>query len=193
MAESKTTETAGTAEAQRSEEGARTGAVAAMGAPISANANGAPSARTTAAMGTPGIISLHDSGPLAPYIIRGARTGSLGSSADDRQRLCFAVALWNGKDPILKERIYGLTSGKPITAKTPREYYFTLMQFTLHSYMKYLYKYPHAEYPYVDLSKYKQTPPVVIDPEYELLSDTGEDPTRTGTRRAFVEYAKRRL
>src|SRR6516165_10013708 len=70
----------------------------------------------------------------------------LAGLSDDKQRLCFAVALWNGKDPILKERLFGLTNGEG-----NQEYYFYLDSTPTHSYMKYLYKYPQAAYPYGDL------------------------------------------
>jgi hypothetical protein len=107
--------------------------------------------------------------------------------SDDKQRLCFALALWNGKDPILKERIYGLTNSEANHGEDVKEYYFYLDSTPTHSYMKYLYKYPQAEYPYLNLIETNRHRGR-LDPEYELL-DTGifnED-------RYFdvlVEYAK---
>jgi hypothetical protein len=68
--------------------------------------------------------------------------------SDDEQRLCFALALWNGKDPILKERIFGLTNAEGNHGEDVKEYYFYLDCTPTHSYMKYLYKYPHNAYPY---------------------------------------------
>ena len=66
---------------------------------------------------------------------------------DDQQQLCFALALWNGKDPILKERLFGLTNSEGNHGEDVKEYYFYLDSTPTHSYMKYLYKYPQAAYP----------------------------------------------
>src|SRR6201992_3142394 len=71
--------------------------------------------------------------------------------SDDKQRLCFAIALWNGKDPILKERMFGLTNSEGNHGEDVKEYYFYLDSTPTHSYMKLLYKYPQAAYPYGDL------------------------------------------
>jgi Glycosyl hydrolase family 63 C-terminal domain len=71
--------------------------------------------------------------------------------ADDQQRLCFSIAVWNYKDPILKERLFGLTNSEGNHGEDVKEYYFYLDNTPTHSYMKYLYKYPHAAYPYEDL------------------------------------------
>ena len=111
----------------------------------------------------------------------------LAGISDDSQALCFALALWNGKDPILKERLFGLTNAEGNHGEDVKEYYFYLDSTPTHSYMKYLYKYPHAEYPYADLvntnrGRSRQ------EMEYELL-DTGvlaEDRYFD----VFVEYAK---
>ena len=65
-----------------------------------------------------------------------------------RQNLCFAVALWNGRDPILKERLFGLTGNEGNHGEDVKELYYYLDSTPTHSYMKYLYKYPQAEYPY---------------------------------------------
>ena len=75
----------------------------------------------------------------------------LAGISDDKQRLCFALALWNGKDAILKERLFGLTNGEGNHGEDVKEYYFYLDSTPTHSYMKYLYKYPQSAYPYVDL------------------------------------------
>ena len=75
----------------------------------------------------------------------------LAGISDDKQRLCFALALWNGKDPILKERLFGLTNSEGNHGEDVKEYYFYLDSTPTHSYMKYLYKYPQAAFPYDDL------------------------------------------
>jgi hypothetical protein len=107
--------------------------------------------------------------------------------SDDQQLLCFSVALWNGKDPILKERMFGLTNSEANHGEDVKEYYFYLDSTPTHSYMKYLYKYPQAEYPYGDLIKTNRQRNRG-DMEYELL-DTGvfKDDRYFDV---FVEYAK---
>ena len=75
----------------------------------------------------------------------------LAGLSDDRQRLCFALALWNGKDPILKERAFGLTNSEGNHGEDVKEYYYYLDSTPTHSYMKYLYKYPQNEFPYLKL------------------------------------------
>src|SRR5690349_12152248 len=111
----------------------------------------------------------------------------LAGISDDHQRLCFALALWNGRDPILKERLFGLTNGEGNHGEDVKEYYFYLDSTPTHSYMKYLYKYPHAAYPYLDLIETNRRRGKQ-DQEYELL-DTGvfEDNRYFDV---FVEYAK---
>src|SRR5262249_42958505 len=107
--------------------------------------------------------------------------------SDDRQRLCFALALWNGKDPILKERLFGLTNSEGNHGEDVKEYYFYLDSTPTHSYMKYLYKYPHAAYPYDEIVA-TNAKRGRGDLEYELL-DTGVfDDDRYFD--VFVEYAK---
>ncbi|MDF7808252.1 hypothetical protein P4E94_12435 [Pontiellaceae bacterium B12219] len=111
----------------------------------------------------------------------------LAGFSDDRQHLCFAVALWNEKDPCLKERAFGLTNSQGNHGEDVKEYYFYLDSTPTHSYMKYLYKYPHGEFPYADLVATNQSRSM-SEPEYELL-DTGifnEDRYFD----VFVEYAK---
>ncbi|MGB9433607.1 MAG: hypothetical protein WBQ89_15305, partial [Candidatus Acidiferrum sp.] len=95
----------------------------------------------------------------------------LAGISDDQQRLCFALALWNGKDPILKERLFGLTNSEGNHGEDVKEYYFYLDSTPTHSYMKYLYKYPQEGFPYDELvtTNKKRTR---HDFEYELL-DTG--------------------
>ena len=75
----------------------------------------------------------------------------LAGISDRRQQICFAVALWNGRDPILKERMFGLTGNEGNHGEDVKEYYFYLDSTPTHSYMKYLYKYPQAEFPYAEL------------------------------------------
>jgi hypothetical protein len=75
----------------------------------------------------------------------------LGGVTDDHNLLCFALALWNGQDPILKERLFGLTNSEGNHGEDVKEYYFYLDSTPTHSYMKYLYKYPQAAFPYEDL------------------------------------------
>ncbi|HVP11234.1 MAG TPA: glucosidase [Phycisphaerae bacterium] len=111
----------------------------------------------------------------------------LAGISDDKQRLCFALALWNGKDPILKERLFGLTNSEANHGEDVKEYYFYLDSTPTHSYMKYLYKYPQAAYPYDDLVRTNGRR-TRNEMEYELL-DTGvfnEDRYFD----VFVEYAK---
>ena len=68
--------------------------------------------------------------------------------SDDRQRLCFALALWNGRDPILKERLFGLTNAQGNHGEDVKELYYYLDGIPTHAYMKMLYKYPQAAFPY---------------------------------------------
>ena len=111
----------------------------------------------------------------------------LGGISDDKQRLCFALALWNERDPILKERLYGLTNSEANHGEDVKEYYFYLDSTPTHSYMKYLYKYPQREFPYRDLIE-KNRGRSRNDMEYELL-DTGVfDEDRYFD--VFMEYAK---
>ncbi len=111
----------------------------------------------------------------------------LAGISDGKQRLCFALALWNGRDPILKERLFGLTNSEGNHGEDVKEYYFYLDSTPTHSYMKYLYKYPQAAYPYADLVDTNRRRSR-HEFEYELL-DTG---VFEGDRYfdVFVEYAK---
>jgi len=111
----------------------------------------------------------------------------LGGISDDHQILCFALALWNGNDPIIKERLFGLTNSEGNHGEDVKEYYFYFDSTPTHSYMKYLYKYPQAAYPYEDLIKTNRQRGR-NELEYELL-DTGIfDEDRYFD--VFVEYAK---
>jgi hypothetical protein len=126
----------------------------------------------------------HDQARSRAY--RWGEDGMAGVS-DDKQLLCFALALWNGRDPILKERMFGLTNSESNHGEDVKEYYFYLDSTPTHSYMKYLYKYPQLEYPYRDLVETNQRR-TREDFEYELL-DTGIfDEDRYFD--VFVEYAK---
>ncbi|MFD2246455.1 MGH1-like glycoside hydrolase domain-containing protein [Pontibacter ruber] len=111
----------------------------------------------------------------------------LGGISDDRQHLCFALALWNGKDPILKERLFGLTNSEGNHGEDVKEYYFYLDSTPTHSYMKYLYKYPQAAFPYADLVDTNRRRSR-NEYEYELL-DTGVFNDNRYFD-VFVEYAK---
>ncbi len=110
----------------------------------------------------------------------------LGGICDEKQHLCFALALWNERDPILKERLFGLTNSEGNHGEDVKEYYFYLDSTPTHSYMKYLYKYPQHEFPYRDLVETNRRRSRA-EFEYELL-DTGV--FDNGYFDVFVEYAK---
>src|SRR5262245_2577510 len=126
----------------------------------------------------------HDQARSRAY--RWGEDGIAGFS-DDRARLCFALALWNGRDPILKERLFGLTNAEGNHGEDVKEAYFAVDPTPTHSYLRYLYKYPQAAFPYADLVE-TNAARSREELEYELV-DTGifdED-------RYFdveVEYAK---
>ena len=127
--------------------------------------------------------------PFEHSHLRAYRWGEDGIAGicDNHQRLCFALAFWNGRDPILKERLFGLTGNQGNHGEDVKEHYYYLDSTPTHSYMKCLYKYPQAEFPYKRLleanaSRARQ------EPEYELL-DTGIlDENRYFD--IFTEYAK---
>jgi len=126
----------------------------------------------------------HDAARSKAY--RWGEDGIAGIS-DDRQQLCFALALWNGVDPILKERMFGLTGNEGNHGEDVKECYFYLDNLPSHAYMKYLYKYPQRAFPYAELVAENRRRGRG-DPEYELL-DTGIfDDDRYFD--VFVEYAK---
>jgi len=111
----------------------------------------------------------------------------LAGICDRHQIMCFGLALWNGRDPILKERLFGLTGSEGNHGEDVKEYYFYLDSTPTHSYMKYLYKYPQAEFPYAKLveenrNRGKQ------QPEFELMDTRVFDDNRNFD--VFVEYAK---
>jgi hypothetical protein len=126
----------------------------------------------------------HDQARSRAY--RWGEDGIAGIS-DDKQQLCFALAMWNGRDPILKERMFGLTNSESNHGEDVKEYYFYVDSTPTHSYMKYLYKYPQRKYPYRDLVETNRGRSRE-EFEYELL-DTGVfDDDRYFD--VFVEYAK---
>src|ERR1700736_502462 len=110
----------------------------------------------------------HDQARSRAY--RWGEDGIAGLS-DDHQRLCLALALWNGKDPILKERLFGLTNSEGNHGEDVKEHYFYLDATPTHSYLKMLYKYPQRAFPYADLVAENARRGTDL-PEYELL-DTG--------------------
>jgi Mannosylglycerate hydrolase MGH1-like glycoside hydrolase domain len=127
--------------------------------------------------------------PFEHSHVRAYRWGEDGIAGicDNHQRLCFALAFWNGRDPILKERLFGLTGNQGNHGEDVKEYYYYLDSTPTHSYMKCLYKYPQAEFPYKRLleanaGRSRQ------EPEYELL-DTGIF-DENGYFDIFAEYAK---
>ncbi len=126
----------------------------------------------------------HDQARSRAY--RWGEDGLLGIS-DQKQRLCFALAFWNGTDPILKERLFGLTGGEGNHGEDVKEYYWYLDATPTHSYLRGLYKYPLAAFPYGDLVTENQRRGREA-PEYELI-DTG---VFAGDRYVdiTVEYAK---
>ena len=111
----------------------------------------------------------------------------IGGISDRHQRVCFALALWNGRDHILKERLFGLTGNEGNHGEDVKEYYFYLDSTPTHSYMKYLYKYPQAAFPYDQLVA-ENRKRGKGKPEFELM-DTG---VFNGNRYfdVFIEYAK---
>ncbi|MCU0548228.1 MAG: glucosidase [Leptolyngbya sp. Prado105] len=126
----------------------------------------------------------HDHARSRAY--RWGEDGIAGIS-DNHQRLCFAIALWNGEDPILKERLFGLTGTEGNHAEDVKEYYFYLDNTPSHAYMKYLYKYPYSAFPYTQLVQENQRRGF-HDFEFELM-DTGifEDDRYFDV---VIEYAK---
>ncbi|MGH9435942.1 MAG: MGH1-like glycoside hydrolase domain-containing protein, partial [Terriglobia bacterium] len=126
----------------------------------------------------------HDHARFRAY--RWGEDGLAGIS-DRHQLVCFAPAFWNGRDPILKERIFGLTSHEGNHGEDVKECYYYLDSTPTHSYMKYLYKYPQAEFPYARLVEENQKR-TKLEPEFELI-DTGIfDENRYFD--IFIEYAK---
>ncbi|MDW7760607.1 MAG: glucosidase [Acidobacteriota bacterium] len=127
----------------------------------------------------------HDHARSRAY--RWGEDGIAGIS-DINQDLCFALALWNGQDEILKERLFGLTGNEGNHGEDVKELYYYLDNTPTHSYMKYLYKYPHERFPYEEL-RAENRRRSKTEPEYELL-DTGLF-DHNAYFDVFVEYAKR--
>ncbi|WWD18946.1 hypothetical protein CI109_103402 [Kwoniella shandongensis] len=117
---------------------------------------------------------------------RWGEDGMAGIS-DNHQRLCFTLALWNGKDPILKERLYGLNGNQGNHGEDVKELYYYLDSTPTHSYMKYLYKYPQAEFPYEQLKEESRNRSREVA-EFELMDTDVFDEDRYWD--VFVEYAK---
>ena len=111
----------------------------------------------------------------------------IGGICDRHQRVCFALALWNGRDPILKERLFGLTGNEGNHGEDVKEYYFYLDSTPTHSYMKFLYKYPQAAFPYEQLVA-ENRKRAKREPEFELM-DTGVF-NENRYFDVFMEYAK---
>lgn len=126
----------------------------------------------------------HDMSRSRAY--RWGEDGIAGIS-DEQQRICFALAMWNGQDPILKERLFGLTPAYANHGEDVKELYYYLDNTPSHSYMKYLYKYPQFAFPYQELIIENQKRSK-LDPEYELV-DTGIFDTGKYFD-VFIEYAK---
>src|SRR5690348_82150 len=126
----------------------------------------------------------HDQARSRAY--RWGEDGIAGIS-DDHQYLCFALALWNGKDPILKERLFGLTGSEGNHGEDVKELYYYLDSTPTHSYMKMLYKYPQREYPYARLVEENRRRGKG-DAEFELVDCGVFDDDRYFD--VFVEYAK---
>ena len=111
----------------------------------------------------------------------------IGGISDRHQMMCFGLALWNGRDPILKERLFGLTGNQGNHGEDVKECYFYLDSTPTHSYMRMLYKYPHAEFPYqllIDENRRRGRG----QPEFELLDSGVFSENRYFD--VFVEYAK---
>ncbi len=126
----------------------------------------------------------HDDARSKAY--RWGEEGIAGIS-DNRQLICFSIALWNKKDPIIKERYFGLTGNQGNHGEDVKEYYYYLDNTPTHSYMKMLYKYPQAEFPYSLLIE-ENSRRTKADPEFELI-DTGIF-NENKYFDVFVEYAK---
>ena len=153
------------------------------GGRISASVSGAPCARITARTAPPGTLSLTTTHAAA---YRWGEDGIAGFG-DDKLSWCVSLALWNRKDPILKERLFGLTNSEGNHGEDVKEYYFYLDSTPTHSYMKYLYKYPQNAYPYGDLIETNRRRGR-DGWEYELLDTSIFNEDRYFD--VFVEYAK---
>ena len=126
----------------------------------------------------------HDHARSRAY--RWGEDGIAGIS-DLRQRLCLSLALWNTRDPILKERLFGLTNGEGNHGEDVKELYYYLDATPTHSYLRMLYKYPHGEYPYARLVEENRRRGIA-QPEFELIDSGAFDDDRYFD--VFVEYAQ---
>ncbi len=113
----------------------------------------------------------------------------MGGFCDEKQNICLAVALWNEKDPILKERMFGLTNQQGNHGEDVKEYYFYLDGTPTHSYMKMLYKYPQVAYPYEELIRVNGQR-TQAEPEYELFDALRDIFLANRYFDVFIEYAK---
>ena len=113
----------------------------------------------------------------------------IGGFCDRRQTVCLGVALWNGRDPILKERLFGLTGSEGNHGEDVKEYYFYLDATPTHSYNKMLYKYPQAAFPYADLV-HENGRRGKHDPEFELVDALPQTYAENRLFDVFIEYAK---
>ena len=138
------------------------------GARTSASGNGERSARTTAPTGKRGSYFPHDHARSRAY--RWGEDG-LAGFCDIEQRLCLGLALWNGRDPILKERAFGLTGAEANHGEDVKEYWWYLDAVPSHAWNRWRYHYPQGAFPYEDLRR-ENGRRGKLDPEYELL-DTG--------------------
>ena len=154
------------------------------GDPTSANARGGRFVKTTAKEATRGSILPHDHARSKAY--RWNEDGIAGI-CDRHQHICFALALWNGRDSILKERIFGLTGNEGNHGEDVKEYYYYLDSTPTHSYMRYLYKYPQAAFPYAELVHGNRSRDRSA-PELELINTGVFDDDRYFD--VFVDYAK---
>jgi hypothetical protein len=111
----------------------------------------------------------------------------LGGVCNRFQNLCLGVALWNGRDPILKERLFGLTNGEGNHGEDVKEYFFYLDNTPDHSYMKMLYKYPQVEFPYGQLVNHRRGR---RDAEMELMDAIPQAFAENRYFDVFIEYAK---
>src|SRR4051812_44645182 len=111
----------------------------------------------------------------------------IGGFSDDQQLLCFSLALWNGRDPILKERLFGLTGPEGNHGEDVKELYYYLDATPTHSYLKMLYKYPQAEFPYRQLVE-ENCRRGKSEPEFELIDSGVFDDNRYFD--VFIEYAR---
>ena len=116
----------------------------------------------------------------------------LAGVSDDHQVLCFALALWNGRDPILKERAFGLANSEGNHGEDVKEYYFYLDSTPTHSYMKYLYKYPQAAYPYDDLVRHQPQRAAGTRPSTNCSTPACSTTTATSTSSSNTPRPRRR-